>query len=438
MQNEKHKMSFKRVRQLRRGGIALAAVLWAVMLLTALVTVLAKTSRLETRISLASAERVGGKWACRAGIETAIGLLNDDTTPADSLTDIWNDPTECEDVICGDFTFTIRVVDESGKLNINTASKQQLLELPYMEANEGIVSAILDWRDKDHDLQASGAEAGYYRNLSEIPYEIRNGNFQTIRELLLVKDVTSEYFYGEDTNFNGELDFNEKDGRQRWPLDNEDDMLDEGWISFLSCYSYVKNVDAEGEGRVNINKADENELAEKLSITKGQAKWIVQNRKGDYKSITDLINDKSPSEPREVKESELEQPQEMDLTTFADIADRITVNDDKIQVGLVNVNTAPREVLVALTEGDEALADNIISYRDSRDVESVGELALGETMTVSDCKKIADKITTRSSVYTIYCTATSVQTGAKFTVEAVVDRDKEPGQILYWHQGAFH
>jgi len=104
----------------------------------------------------------------------------------------------------------------------------------------------------------------------------------------------------------------------------------------------------------------------------------------------------------------------------------------------VNVNTAPREVLVALTEGDETLADNIISYRDSMDVESVGDLALGETMTVSDCKKIADKITTRSSVYSIYCTATSMQTGAKYTAEVVVDRDKAPGQILYWHQGAFH
>ena len=438
MQNRQYKMGWERVIQYRRSGIALVAVLWAVMLLTALVTVMAKTSRLETRVSLASAERVGGKWACRAGIETAIGLLNDDTTPADSLADLWNDPVECEDILCGDFTFTIRVIDESGKLNINTATLKQLLELPFMEANKEIVGAILDWRDEDDNQQANGAEAGYYRNQSEIPYEIRNGNFRTIRELLLVKGVTREYFYGEDTNFNGMLDFNEKDGSERWPMDNEDDVLDEGWISFMSCYSYAQNVDADGEERVNINEADEDELTEKLGITKGQAKWIVENRRNDYESITDLINDRSPSEPREVRESESERPEEMDLATFADIADRITVNDEEVQVGLVNVNTAPREVLVALTEGDETLADSIISYRDSMDVESVGDLALGETMTVSDLKKIADKITTRSSVYTIYCTATSVQTGAKFTEEVVVDRDKEPGQILYWHQGAFH
>jgi len=415
------------------------AVLWAVMLLTALVTVLAKTSRLETRITLASAERVGGKWACRAGIETAIGLLHDDTTPADSLTDLWSDnPTDCEDVSCGKFLFTIRVVDESGKLNLNTATEKQLLELPFMEAKKEIVSAILDWRDQDSDQRANGAEIGYYRNQVEIPYEIRNGNFLTIRELLLVKGVTREYFYGEDTNFNGELDFNEKDGGARWPLDNEDDVLDEGWISYLSCYSYVRNVDADGEERININEASEEELEESLMISKGQAKWIVENRGNGYESITDLINDNSPSEPAEVKESERERPQPMDLTTFADISDRITVKDEEIQVGLVNVNTAPREVLVALTEGDEILADNIVSLRDSMDIESVGDLALGETITVSDVKKIADKITTRSSVFTVYCTATSVQTGAKVTIEVVVDRDKEPGQILYWHQGAFH
>jgi type II secretory pathway component PulK len=421
-------------------GMALVAVLWAVILLAALVSVVAKSSRLESRVTLASGERVGGKWACRAGIETAIGLLNDDTTTYDSLMDLWNDATECEDVACGEkFLFTIRVVDEAGKLNINTATSQELLELPYMEANKEIVSAIEDWRDGNDEQRANGAEAGYYRSQVEIPYEIRNGNFLTNRELLLVKGVTREYFYGEDTNFNGLLDYNERDGSKRWPLDNEDDVLDEGWISFLSCYSYDTNKDEYGEDRININDADENELEQSLGITKGQARWIVQNRGNNgFRSIGDLINDRSRAEPSERRTADSDRPEPLDLQTFAAISGMITVNDEEVRVGLVNVNTASREVLVALLEGDETMADNIVSYRDSVDLENVGDLALSESITVSEFKKIVDKITTRSSVFTIYCTAMSVQTGAKVTAEVVVDRNKKPGQILYWHQGAFH
>ncbi|MCK4998733.1 MAG: hypothetical protein KAS23_04330, partial [Anaerohalosphaera sp.] len=62
----------------KRSGLALIAVLWIVVLITIIVTVIAKASMIDTRITLVSAEQVRANWACRAGIETAIAVLNDD------------------------------------------------------------------------------------------------------------------------------------------------------------------------------------------------------------------------------------------------------------------------------------------------------------------------------------------------------------------------
>src|SRR5205085_11622798 len=90
--------------------------------------------------------------------------------------------------------------DEAAKLNVNVATREQLMKLPHMTAP--IVGAILDWRDRDENPQPDGLERGYYAALPH-PYVIRNGPMRTIRELLLVRGVSKELFYGEDTNVNG-------------------------------------------------------------------------------------------------------------------------------------------------------------------------------------------------------------------------------------------
>ncbi|MGE5294240.1 MAG: general secretion pathway protein GspK, partial [Solirubrobacterales bacterium] len=242
----------------RRSGLVLIAVLWIVAMMTAIVAVIGQTSRLNMKMAMAATDEVRCKWACRAGVENAIAILNEDTKDSDCLSDLWSDnDKDFNDVVMERCQYSVRVTDEAGKLNINVATKEQLMALPYME--EEVADAIIDWRDGDDDLQAEGAEVGYYENLP-IPYKIRNGPLRTVRELLCVKGVTEENLYGEDTNLNGLLDSNEKDGDLTPPSDNGDEYLDQGWIAYLTCYSYEKNVDAEGESRVNLNQADQQQL----------------------------------------------------------------------------------------------------------------------------------------------------------------------------------
>lgn len=398
-------------------ALVIVVVMWVIVLLAVIITTVAHTTRLDTRISLTSAEKTRCKWACRAGLETAIAVLNDDvdTNYSDSFDDLWADnPEDFNDIPLDGCSFTVEVTDEAGKLNINTATKNQLLELPNM--TEEIADSILDWRDKDDDIRQGGAEAGYYINLP-YGYEIRNDNFKTMRELLLVKGVTPALLFGG----------------------TGDEVIEasSGWIRYLTCYSYDKNKDAEGNNRININNADENRLRRQLNISTSYAKWIVDNRKNGFKGIGDLISNNSPTKPKKNAENS-DQAQPLDLETFFSIADKITVADNDVTPGKVNVNTASAVVLISLFEGNEQVAQDIIPYRSglTDGMADIGDLGQVESFTKNVAKNFIDRVTTRSSVFTIHSSAKADSTGAVHKVETVVDRDKTPAQILYWRTGA--
>ncbi len=428
-------------------GLVLVAVLWVVAVLMIIVATAGQTSRLDTKVCrLVRTEQLRCKWSCRAGIETAIGVLNEDFRESDSLTDLWSDNEEdLSNIKLEQCWFDVMVVDEASKLNVNTATKEQLLGLWYM--TEEIAEAIIDWRDKDDNPQTGGVEGGYYENMP-FRYTIRNGPFRTIRELLLVRGVTPKLLYGEDTNFNGQLDYNERDGDKSPPPDDEDDELDEGWIAHLTCYSYDTNKDASGNNRININQANERQLERSLNINRSHAKWIVENRNRQnnrrYGSIADLINNNSSKEPTRGSREGSDQAEPLDLQTFYQIADKITVDNSQKIPGKVNINTASEDVLTALLGGDEAaeeLARNIIIYRAGLidGMQSIAEVMQAGTMKIDTFKKVAGYITTRSDVFTVRCVATADRSGlsgATLQTEAIVDRSSTPCKILYWYQGA--
>ena len=295
--------------------------------MTALAAIVGQTSRLNLKMAVSATDEVRCKWACRAGTENAIAILAEDLRDTDCLLDTWSDNEEdFNDVVLERCRYTVRVTDEAGKLNINTVTKEQLMALPNME--EAIADAILDWRDGDDDPQAQGAEAGYYENLP-VPYTIRNGPLRTIRELLRVKGVTEELLYGEDTNLNGQLDANERDRDLSPPFDNGDDVLDQGWIAFLTCYSYEKNVDADG------NAADQHQPGQPEAARRGT--WGSRPPRPSGLSIiaaaaTRALRTWSTiSSPKTAPQSSgggQNQAEPIDLQTFGQIADKITISGE--------------------------------------------------------------------------------------------------------------
>ena len=100
----------------------------------------------------------------------------------------------------GGGAFRVRWVDEGGKININRADEETLrrifTNLGVEEPNKAIlVDSIMDWRDSDDLHRLNGAENDYYRSLTP-PYSAKNGPFDTVEDLLWVRGMTSDLFYG--------------------------------------------------------------------------------------------------------------------------------------------------------------------------------------------------------------------------------------------------
>jgi hypothetical protein len=101
-----------------------------------------------------------------------------------------------------------------------------------------------------------------------------------------------------------------------------------------------------------------------------------------------LINDKSPKTASgQSSGGGQNQAEPIDLQTFGQIADQITVSGAQKILGKVNINTAPREVLAALFGGDdqaEQLAHTVMANRSSLmyGFQSIAELLDQQSMTL--------------------------------------------------------
>ncbi|QDT87449.1 general secretion pathway protein GspK [Gimesia chilikensis] len=199
-------------------------------------------------------------------------------------------------------TIRFGLSNESGKLNLNILATEEdneldveaitavdrLMYIPNM--TEEIASAILDWIDEDDDPRAYGAESDYYGTL-ESPYYAKNAPLESLDELLLVRGVTPELLYGEDTNRNGILDPNEDDGDATLPLDNADGVLNAGWSAYLTVHSREINIRPDGSEKINVNQTMLTELYDQLETELGpdEARFIVAYRvSGPLQTAEDL------------------------------------------------------------------------------------------------------------------------------------------------------
>jgi len=298
--------------------------------------------------------------------------------------------------------------DESARLNVNlllVADAQQenggrdlLMTLPGM--TEEIADAILDWIDEDEDPRTFGAEADYYLSLPQ-PYKPRNGPLATVEELLLVKGVTPELFFGLDQNRNGQVDPHEAGRALDAEADNSDGSLNRGWAAYLTVHGAERNVNAEGTPRIYVNQEDLGQLYRELvpAVGKPWADFIVAYRQFgpapveggkavpilsrplDFKkkaaapitTVLDLVGahvrvthsggGSDSNSKSELLHSPLPIPELVTAEALEPIVDKITVNPNPIIPGRLNINQAPRELLLGLPGITEEKVNRILSLR---------------------------------------------------------------------------
>ncbi len=444
----------------RSEGFALVIVLWVVIIAGVLLLGVRKAASVSHELARTDLAVVQAHWAARAGIEQAMAVLEDDAADLDSNLDAWYDnPDLFSDIELATGRFSLiapapetadprtaraGLIDHNARLNVNTAAEKQLSALP--DITPSIVDSILDWRDTDEEVRPAGAESGYYQRL-KLPYLARNGPMRTLQELRLIKDIDDAAFFGEDADLNGVLDANEDDRGASWPPDNGDGQLKKGLAAYTTVWSYDLNLRGDGSKRVNLKTADKETLVRDLGFSDALAQAVMNSRPN---SLTDLLNISpqsgsgspahSPSGDSSSGSGSGNQPSgggtgQVTTQWLADHWDEMTTSDEERLPGVINVNSASKDVLMTLPEMTSQTADAVVARQSSSEgpFRSVGELLSGKTLTEQQFKAMADKLTVRSRVFEIRCCGSSTG-GVKQTIVAVVDRGAKPMSILYWRQ----
>jgi general secretion pathway protein K len=194
--------------------MALVLVLWVLALLSVIVLEFCFSMRTEVNITRNFKETGQLYYFAHGGIQRAIAELIYRSDPAlhqkrtlpgvEESTEMeqeWRIDGRPYPVPFQQGEAEVRVTSESGRINLNNAPDVVLRRVLkyFVEAGEErdvIVDSILDWRDTDDLHRLNGAENDYYRSLTE-PYDCKNGPFDAVEELLLVRGITPELFYGK-------------------------------------------------------------------------------------------------------------------------------------------------------------------------------------------------------------------------------------------------
>jgi DNA uptake protein ComE-like DNA-binding protein len=419
-------------------GTVLIVTIWIVLVLAGLALVFARSMRIAASVSANQVASLQAESVAAGALQYVVAKLTEEmegtTTTAQATTSGTTDLYDEMQVGDGYFwvlqlnleddrEYRYGLTDEAGKINLNTASQEMLLKLPGMTAE--LAASIIDWRDTDSDVTAGGAEDEYYL-LQPTPYHCKNGPFETVDEILLVKGASEDLLYGEDTNLNGLLDPQENDGDVSEPPDNGDGQLDRGFYDYLTVYSTEANVDSEGNTRINITDASALQDLQTLlqeTFKEDRALEIMQ-RLGTSTTYTSILQFYYRSG--------------MTYKEFSQVADKLTTSSETTLPGLVNVNTACKEVLLCLPGLEEKDVDDLIAYR-TANTSAAGEEPnsvawVTEVLDQTKATGIGQYITVHSNQYSADIIALSGNGRAYKRYKAVIDTQKTPPRVVYWRE----
>jgi general secretion pathway protein K len=186
-------------------GVVLIALLWVLTALSVIALSFSRESYVEVAAARNAQSLEDSYFVARAGISATIyQLAQRRFFPTVKRVELQDTPDSFDlGFVTGQLgggIYRVDIQDESGKINVNRASPEQiraLAEASGIDRNDAdiIADSIMDWRDSDDAHRLNGAEDDYYQTLDP-PYTAKNGNIDTIEELLLVRGISTDYFYG--------------------------------------------------------------------------------------------------------------------------------------------------------------------------------------------------------------------------------------------------
>jgi general secretion pathway protein K len=248
-------------------GIALLMVLWIITILMVLIISLSFLTKTEANSTFFFREGMQKKFYAEAGIERAVlDIYHRQVYRNQTIVLEGNEVVRIDgrpyigEIGTGRYVF--RLLNESGKININKMTDTSSLVLNNLLVNLGIsreqadiiVDSILDWIDADNLHRLHGAEDEYYLSLPN-PYKAKNGPFEAMEELLLVRGMSPDILFGN---------------KER-----------KGLICFVTIYGSTS--------KINLNAATSEVLTALPGLTEDVVLRIIQQRESvEFKSVQDI------------------------------------------------------------------------------------------------------------------------------------------------------
>jgi DNA uptake protein ComE-like DNA-binding protein len=339
------------------------------------------------------------------------------------------------------------------------------MALPGM--TEPLADAILDWIDTDDNPRAQGAEALDYSRMG-YPYGPRNGPLHSIEELLLVRDMTPALLFGADLNRDGLVQAVETPLTAIVDADNSNRELDRGWAAYLTLDSAERNVRPDGRPKIDVNMANLELLHEQLTevLSEEQANFIIAFRQGgaytgtengvdasslnldftqqgrtSLTSILDLVGARTRVvQTGTTTRSVVNTPFTDDASEMANylpiLMQNLAANAAPSLPGRLNINQAPRLLLMGLPGIDPVVVDQIIANRDVQlgiqmpdQIFETWLLSQG-LVDLAKMKQLLPLITTGGDVYRVRSVGYFDGGGPVSRIEAVLDATQRPPVVV--------
>lgn len=277
-------------------GIALIIVMIVIVVLGILAGGFAYSMKVEMKLARNTNFEGDLEWVGRSGVEFAkyvlVQHMNVVTEPWDSLNQKWaGGPLGTNEVLeaislennqVGAGVFSIKIVDLERKININTINQgniyilQQALRMVGVDPVDStpITDSFLDWVDPNDNAHLGGAESGDYLsdpNPGYPPYIAKNGPIDDLSELLLIRGITPEMYWGPAG----------RDGRRTTSQAVSDGLSFPGVSAGTDTSAGLVDLfTSTSSGRININTAPAQVLQLIPGIDPVLAQGIVTARAG--------------------------------------------------------------------------------------------------------------------------------------------------------------
>ena len=226
----------------KRRGQALVVAILALTVMTASAVALAAAARVELKAARRGVDELRREAAIRGVVQQGIALLEEARTDPATMNSLlreyqqiqWKPFREDAPPDEPSLQYALQIIDASSRLNLNTADQDQLSKLPGVDRDSP--GAIAAWKDEENEDE----DQVYLANPR--PYQSKKRPFDTLEELLMVRDVDAFQYFGVPSTTQSER-------LEAPPL-----------CELLTAFSGQDNADAGGSPRADVNKASQSDL----------------------------------------------------------------------------------------------------------------------------------------------------------------------------------